>query len=93
MKQIDRFKEQIECFFKGAIVEGVSREVVFPPYSEEGYLEVELVAPPQCGVPIVHLSIPVQETARSRCIVCGQDTDGKPACMGCWDEAIAQGLM
>ncbi len=54
-------KEEIIAFFAGVIVNGISREVVFLPLSEQGYIEVDLVAPPQCGVPIVHLSIPVQE--------------------------------
>lgn len=86
-------KEEITAFFSGVIVDGISREVIFPQYSEEGYIEVELVAPPQSGSPTVHLSFPVQEVAESRCLVCGEDTGGKPACMGCWDEAISQGLM
>ena len=57
-------EEQIRRFFDGVIIDGVSREVVFPEYSEEEYIEVSLIAPPQVQVPPVHLSFPIkQETS------------------------------
>lgn len=28
-----------------------------------------------------------------RCIICGEETNGAPACWGCWDEALHQGLL
>jgi hypothetical protein len=52
-------REEITAFFDGVIVEGISREVVFLPQSEEGYIEVSLVAPIQTGMFPIHLSIPV----------------------------------
>ncbi len=51
-------KEEIKRFFEDVIVDGISREVVFPKYSEEGRFEVELVAPPQTNIPPIYLSFP-----------------------------------
>ena len=51
-------KEEIIRFFEGVIVDGITREVVFPGYSEEGRLEVVLIAPPQTGIQPIYLSFP-----------------------------------
>jgi hypothetical protein len=39
-------REEIEAFFKDAIVEGISRKVVFLENPEEGRIEVDLICPP-----------------------------------------------
>jgi hypothetical protein len=55
-------REEIEAFFEGVIVNGCTRDVVFPELSEEGYIEVELVAPPQIPLETVFLSFPEEKS-------------------------------
>lgn len=51
-------REEIARFFEGVTVNGMSRKVVFPVQSEEGYIEVRLVAHPNFGAEDVRLGIP-----------------------------------
>lgn len=50
-------REEIEAMFQDVAVDGIGREVVFLPESEEGYIEVKLVDN-YGGLPPVHLSFP-----------------------------------
>jgi hypothetical protein len=52
-------KERIKQFFKGAIVNSISRDVEFCEYSDDGYIEVELIAPVNANMDSVHISFPL----------------------------------
>lgn len=62
MSEQEAYREKIERFFAGVIVNGCARTIVFLEEPEEGRVEVDLVAPPQVNLSIVHLSFPVKET-------------------------------
>lgn len=86
-------KEQIKQIFEGAIVEGITRELVFLEEPEEGYIEVRLVAPLTLWLPSIHISFPINEAhERARqlrrehplhllppipCVVCGREVCNK----------------